>query len=222
MNQQTVVFTETDRKILSSYMTVVDGLGEFFGNSFEIVIYSMENLDESLIKIVNGANSGRNIGSPITDVALSMMTKMVDSPNNNQITYFGKNNRGEQFKSVITAIRGERNRLIGLFCVNFYLDTPLSSFLQNFAPAASVAANSTFSENFVDNAEDFMLSALEEAKRIVYNDLSISSSNKNKEIVAYLYNKGIFNLKDSVISISNRLGISKNTVYMHIRNLTGK
>ena len=42
---------------------------------------------------------------------------------------------------------------------------------------------------------------------------------KNKEIVAILYQKGIFNLKDSVITIANHLGISKNTVYMHIRNM---
>ena len=43
--------------------------------------------------------------------------------------------------------------------------------------------------------------------------------NKNKEIVAILYQKGIFNLKDSVITIANHLGISKNTAYMHIRNM---
>ena len=64
-----------------------------------------------------------------------------------------------------------------------------------------------------------MLNALEEAKKSVYDNLSISSSNKNKEIVAILYQKGIFNLKDSVITIANHLGISKNTVYMHIRNM---
>ena len=67
-----------------------------------------------------------------------------------------------------------------------------------------------------------MLCALEEVKKIVYNDLSISASNKNKEIVSLLYQRGIFNLKDSVITISEQLGISKNTVYMHIRNLNNK
>ncbi len=64
-----------------------------------------------------------------------------------------------------------------------------------------------------------MLHALEDAKKTVYSNLAISSSNKNKEIVALLYQKGIFNLKDSVITIAEHLGISKNTVYMHIRNM---
>lgn len=42
--------------------------------------------------------------------------------------------------------------------------------------------------------------------------------NQNKEIVIRLYDQGIFNLKDSVIKIADRLGISKNTIYLHIRN----
>ena len=33
--------------------------------------------------------------------------------------------------------------------------------------------------------------------------------NQNKEIVIRLYDQGIFNLKDSVIKIADRLGISK-------------
>ena len=108
--------------------------------------------------------------------------------------------------------------MIGLFCVNFFFHTTLSEFLGAFInPSAS--ENDSISEKFVDNAEDLMIGALEEVKRIVYNDLSISSSNKNKEIVSLLYQRGIFNLKDSVITISNHLGISKNTVYMHLRNI---
>ena len=50
-------------------------------------------------------------------------------------------------------------------------------------------------------------------------DSAISSINKNKEIIFRLYQQGIFNLKDAVITIAEALGISKNTVYLHLRNL---
>ena len=46
--------------------------------------------------------------------------------------------------------------------------------------------------------------------------------NKNKEIIAMLNEKGIFNFKDSVVKIADMMGISKNTVYMHIRNIGKK
>ena len=46
-----------------------------------------------------------------------------------------------------------------------------------------------------------------------------SHSNKNKEIIRKLYDKGIFQIKDSVPKIADELNISKNTVYLHLRNL---
>ena len=159
------------------------------------------------------------LGAPITDVALSVLTKLEENKEQKFITYFAKNKRGEQIKSSISAIYGERDRIIGLFCINFFLNTSLFEFVNSFINTDTQENENNISENFVDNAEDLMIGALEEVKKIVYNDLSISSSNKNKEIVYLLYQRGIFNLKDSVITISNHLGISKNTVYMHLRNI---
>ena len=52
-----------------------------------------------------------------------------------------------------------------------------------------------------------------------YEDSSISYSNKNKAIISQLYDRGIFQIKDSVPKIADELGISKNTVYLHLRKL---
>lgn len=48
-------------------------------------------------------------------------------------------------------------------------------------------------------------------------DESVSHLLKNKVIVTMLYHQGIFQFKDAVVKIANILGISKNTVYMHLR-----
>ena len=74
-------------------------------------------------------------------------------------------------------------------------------------------------ENFAESTDDLIETALAEIKSAVLNDLSVSSQNKNKEIILALYHRGIFNIKDSVLKVATLLGISKNTVYMHIRNL---
>ncbi len=220
MKNPTVVLTDLDRLILDNYMITADGVADFWGNSCEVIVHSLESLDASIIKIVNGSHSGRSVGSPITDVALTTLNQLSEDSEKKYFTYFAKNKRGEQMKSSIVAIRGEHGNVIGLFCINFYLNTSFHSLIQSFSETSSNNnSGGSLSETFVDNAEDLMLYALEEAKQIVYNDMTISSSNKNKEIVSLLYSKGIFNLKDSVITISDRLGISKNTVYMHIRNL---
>ena len=56
-------------------------------------------------------------------------------------------------------------------------------------------------------------------KNEIYEDASISYSNKNKAIISQLYDRGIFQIKNSVPKIADELGISKNTVYLHLRNL---
>lgn len=218
MENTITVLTEKDMAILNSYMTVADGIAEFWGENCEVVVHNLARLDASVMKIVNGHLSGRQVGAPISEVTLSFVNKMLANPSLRHLTYFAKNKRGDTFKASISAIEGEKGNIIGLFCVNFYLSVSLFSMLQNFTPAAK-AESENISETFVENAEELMLNALEEAKKSVYDNLAISSSNKNKEIVAILYQKGIFNLKDSVITIANHLGISKNTVYMHIRNM---
>lgn len=218
MENMITILTDQEKAILASYETIADGLADFLGEACEVVIHDLSHLDSSVVKIINGHLSGRQVGAPISEVTLSFLNKMMADPDLHHVTYFAKNKRGESFKASISAIEGEEHVIIGLFCVNFYLNTPLLSFMQTFSPA-SRAETDNISETFVENADELMLNALEDAKKAVYSNLAISSSNKNKEIIALLYQKGIFNLKDSVITIANHLGISKNTVYMHIRNM---
>ena len=107
---------------------------------------------------------------------------MMATPRHESRHLFAKNKRGEAFKASISAIRGEKHQIIGLFCINYYLNTPLLSFMQTFTPITKTESEN-ISETFVENTEELMLNALEDAKKTVYSNLTISSSNKNKEII---------------------------------------
>ncbi len=65
------------------------------------------------------------------------------------------------------------------------------------------------SEHFSDNIDELITTSLTKVKQAVESDPNVSHLNQNKEIVIRLYDQGIFNLKDSVIKIADRLGISK-------------
>ena len=60
---------------------------------------------------------------------------------------------------------------------------------------------------------------VEQIRKEVIEDKEITSVNRNKEIIQRLYQKGVYNMKDAVIRTAELLGISKNTVYMHLRNI---
>ncbi len=214
MHSSNVILSEKDFLILNSYKTTAQGLADYLGSGYEIVLHSLEDFNHSVVEIINGHHTGRKVGAPITDLALSMLSKINESPGSDYISYFSTNKNGEPLKSTTIVIRGEKGNPIGLLCINFYLNTPLSTLISNFTATAPMQK-----ESFSENVEDLFDQSLEEAKQKVYGDESISASNKNKEIIHILYQKGVFNLKDSVVTIAKMLGISKNTVYMHLRNL---
>ncbi|MEG0751163.1 MAG: PAS domain-containing protein [Oscillospiraceae bacterium] len=214
-----IIFSDTDRLILESFKCVIDGLSEYLGEGYEIVLHSLESLDHSVVKIVNGHHTGRKEGAPITNLALSMLTQITGGEGNNSYSaYEAVNNKGEPLRSTTILVRGEYDRVIGLLCINFYLNTPLSHILSTFmGQASSVPTENHLNEDFSENVDDMINKAIEQAHEAVDKDRSILPSNKNREIVQRLNNWGIFRIKDAVSKVADNMGISKNTVYLHLR-----
>ena len=217
MRAKEIVLTEVDQQILESYRCFAEGLSHYLGKSCEIILHSLENFDHSAIKVINGYHTGRKEGAPITNLALSMLSRIQEEREIIQdIPYFTKNNKGEPMKSTTITIRGERGRIIGLMCINFYLNTALFDVLSDLSPQAG---QSSYVENFAGTSNEWILETVDKIKKEVFHAPSIASPNKNKEIVKRLNDEGIFNLKDSVITAAEALNISKNTIYLHLRNL---
>lgn len=215
MEKRNITLTPAERQILASYSRFIEGLSDYLGSGVEIVLHSLENLDRSVIKIINGHYTGRTEGAPITNLALTMLSKICEDGTSSYVTYFGKNNRGEPIKSSTIAIYGEDRRVIGLVCMNLYLNIPLSTVLSEICPGNSVPAP----ENFATNVHDTIEEAVCAAQDAVDHDGQTGANARNKAIIALLDEQGIFHLKDAVMIVAKLLHISKNTVYLHLRNL---
>lgn len=216
-----IQLTYVDKIILDSYCQMLDGMSKYLGDGYEIVLHSLEDCSHSAIKVINGFHTGRKEGAPITDLALSMLDKIQKQEGQSQdITYFSKNKKGEPLKSATIAIKGENQRIIGLLCINFYLNTPLADFLNAFVKddLAEISFPANL-ENFSSNSQELVEEIVKQIRQEVYNDTSISLQKKNKEIIQRLYVKGIYNMKDAVLKTAQILNMSKNTVYLHLRNL---
>lgn len=85
-----LVLTKTDRIILESYKVVLDGLSKYLGDGYELILHSLEDLEHSVIKIINGHYTGRVEGAPITDLALSMLNKIKEKKEPQPLSYFNK------------------------------------------------------------------------------------------------------------------------------------
>lgn len=208
--------TETDRTILASYSNVLEGLATYLGEGFEFVLHSLENYEESAIKVVNGFHTGRSEGCPITEMALQMLDKINQEQNEGYQTYFSKNRKGDPLKSTTIAIYGENGNTIGLLCINFYLKTPMVDFVQTMFQNP----HSTFQDEvFLQQGDNYIEDTVNHAVHTVDKLSHVAPSMRNKEIIALLKKQGVFQLKDAVIRVAALLDISKNTVYLHLRTL---
>ncbi|MCI9194169.1 MAG: hypothetical protein HFF14_01175 [Angelakisella sp.] len=212
-----MVLTPADRLVLEAYGNLLDGLAQYLGNGYEIVLHSLEDLERSVVKIVNGHHTGRTVGAPITDLALSMLARITQQEGAPAISYFTQNRKGEPLKAATIAIQGENRRIIGLLCINFYLNTPFAQVLAAFTPpaAAPVRVIETFGENTAELVEE----AVARTRLQVDTQAAIPVSMKNRQVVAILYRQGIFNIKNAVDLVAAAMGISKNTVYLHLRHI---
>ena len=213
-----VKLTKNDRLILESYKPVIRNLAAYFSTPYEFVLHSLEDYDHSVIEIVNGEHTGRTVGAPITDLALKMLDRINDGDGNQDaIIYFSHNRKGEPLKSTTIAIRGDHSKVIGLLCINMYLNSSFSEVISSFVPGGTLLSLD-MREDFTQKPENLIRAAYENEKESVLADDTILPSNKNKVIIEHLYDKGVFRFKDSVVVLENMMGTSKNTIYMHIRN----
>lgn len=218
MQSGNIKLTATDRIILNSYRCFLDGLADYLGTGFEYVLHSLEDCENSVIKIINGHHTGRKLGAPITDLALNMLNKIQDENLDGYISYESKNKKGNLLYSTTISVYGEQHRIIGLICINYHVDTPLSETFPVFK-MLDKSSSTIINENFAVDVDALIEQAYNEASHQVMSDESISANLKNKEIVYLLYNQGIFRMKDAVIKVAKVMDVSKNTVYMHLRGM---
>jgi predicted transcriptional regulator YheO len=215
-----IILSEADKLVLTAMKVIMKGLSAYLGDGCEIVLHSLENPHSSAIEVINGHHSNRSIGAPITDLALEMLENIEKSGQKKPLTYFTQVSSGATVKCVTIPILGENERIIGLMCVNFYMDLNMRDFLSVFMPDPYEDPEHPFLiETFTQNVDDLIIDSVKTIQSEIMLDENISLVNKNKEIITRLEEKGIFNIKDSVLKIAEILGISKNTVYLHLRNL---
>ncbi|MEA4912888.1 MAG: PAS domain-containing protein [Oscillospiraceae bacterium] len=218
-----VAFSDTDRAVLNSYVSIIDGLSVYLGEGFEIVLHSLENLDHSVIKIVNGNHTNRSAGAPITNLALSMLNEITSGKGNySYASYRAVNSEGEPLRSTTMLIHGEHGHIIGMLCINFYINTPLSQLLALLGGQSEVYQESFINEDFSGNVDDMLTRSVRQASAAIDANRTVLPANRNREIIYLLHSWGVFQIKDAVVKVASTMGISKNTVYLHLRHIKGK
>ncbi|MDN3701830.1 transcriptional regulator [Vibrio artabrorum] len=216
MNVKQVRFTDEDREYLNNYFRLADTIADLIGPYCEVVIHSFESLENSVVKIVNGHHTGREIGSPITDLGLRMWSAFEKTGEVSPKSYFTNATDGSLLKSTTCVLAGPQQKPIGMLCINMNLSFPFPEIVKTLMPQCNLS-QTIVSETFSNNANDVIKQALIAVTQEVDQDETISCKGRNKAIIRCLFDNGVFELKETTTQVSEQLGISRQAVYKFIR-----
>jgi predicted transcriptional regulator YheO len=207
-----------DKSILDSLKTVTKGIAEIFGSKCEVVLHSLEDPAHSIIDIENGYITGREIGSPLTDLAMEVLEKSMSLENDVIGSYYVKTDDGRPLKSVTVLIRGISGKPIAFMCINIDLTVTLLDIVKEFSPVDDKLSSMSMIERFPSNLDDLVQKSLDAAMTGVSSLREVSPSDINRMVVSELYRRGIFNVKGAIDVVAKQIGISRYTVYNYIRD----
>ena len=118
MKSPEVQFTPEDRLILDSYCQMLDGLAQYLGTGYELVLHSLEDLEHSAIRVMN-SHTGRSEGAPITELALTMLGRIHAQTQGDTVCYSSTNRDGKPLRS-----SGAVNSESSGYCVSIFIWTP--------------------------------------------------------------------------------------------------
>ncbi|HDQ13271.1 MAG TPA: hypothetical protein ENN41_00450 [Sediminispirochaeta sp.] len=204
-----------DRHLLDTVGSIARAIARQFGEYCEVVVHSLEDFERSIIEIENGEITGRQVGGPVTDFALSLLEKEDDSTVHGP--YFSKTDTGRHLKSTTTVINNKQREAVGFLCINFDISAPFAPLMESLL--SGLGGGQMVTEHFPLTAKDLVEGSFREALQEVSQMTGVSPTQKNKMVVEELYKRGVFHVKNGIDIVAEKLGISRYTIYNYIREV---
>ena len=217
---------DTTNALLRQYVKLTEFLGAALGPDYEVALHDLTDKNRSIIAIANGYISGREIGAPLTNMALSVLKDESYEWQDYRLHYSGVSAAGNALRSSTMFIK-EDGKLIGMLCINFD-DSRFQSFAQQVLtlchPNQFVQALEQPPEGEHDSRpETFRNSTEAVAQDAIAHELErlgVSAKRLTSEerllIIAALEESGIFLLKGAVKDVAAGLGCSQASVYRYL------
>lgn len=206
---------------LKPFLPLVDFLAVVLGKDTEIVLHDVLDIDKSIIAIGNNHISGREVGSPATNLVLKIL-KDGNAENMHSLTnYKGLSTTGKKLRSSTFFIRDDTQKIIGLLCINIddeklvqfrdYLDSVLQT------PKQSDKADPV--ERFSRTVDVLAYDSIENVIEAYGVPPDRMSQSEKIEIIKKLNEGGVFLLKGTVTKVASRLNVSEATVYRYLNGI---
>lgn len=218
--------------LLSYYIKVTEFLGRALGPDYEVALHDLTDKNRSIIAIANNHVSGREVGAPLTNVALKVLKDKSYDRMDYMLHYPGVSATGKSLRSSTLFIK-DGGELVGMLCINFddsRYRAVSEQILQLCHPDSFVETSFQFDEGRMEDirqdtaaTERFHNSIRGVAGDAVSRELSRLgltadrlTADERIGIIAALEPQGIFLLKGAVKEVADTLQCSQATIYRYL------
>lgn len=207
--------------ILECLKPVVYFLGAALGNNCEVVLHDLSQPERSVIAIANGHITGRQVGSPVTDLVLRLLRRG-GMKQDALLNYETRTRDGRKLRSSTLFIRDNESRIIGAMCINWDLTGFLAakSVIDALCHVTKIdsygeALSERFEVDIMQVLNDLVRDAIDRAGKPVPH----MTKDDKIQVVKHLDEKGAFLIKGALDQIAAMLGVSRYTVYNYLEEL---
>ena len=224
-------------EILQGYVKLTEFLGHILGPDYEVVFHDLTDPNHSIIAIVNGHISGRKVGAPLTNVALSVLKDKGYENKDYRVNDYGLSASGKGLRSNTLFIKHE-GKLIGMLCINFddsrykavseqvmalahpqnFLDNILNKNTEKTSKTNSAISNE-ITEKYNSSSEGVAADAIQKELEKLGVSANRLTAEERMKVIAELEKQGIFLLKGVVKDVAIGLRCSQASVYRYMSQL---
>ena len=205
----------------TSYIHLVPFLGSILGEQSEVILYSFEDLDHSIIALHNGHVSGKELGDPVTSFALSKLKDKGKAGPPYYLNYLSLSKTNIQLRSNSLFILDRQGNPKGMLSIN----TDVSKYQQAAELLQQLAFLPTHIEEksnlddaarLITSPKEMILSIVDEVTLTLGVSADRLTATEKVEIVRRLNEEGFFLMKGAVALTASVLGSSEATIYRYL------
>jgi predicted transcriptional regulator YheO len=206
------------KSIFSNLEKVADSIVALFGKNCEACIHDLTSLQNSLVYIT-GDVTRRQLGAPATDLLIRRLQKNPINPEDIH-NYKTITNDGRSLKSSTTFIKDDSGQPVAAFCINFDT-TEFYNASQALIPLLNLASSEPpdNNETFTHSVEETIEAVFAQGVGEVGKHPATMNVDEKTQLITYLEENGMFQLKGSVEEVGHLMGVTKFTVYNYLKKI---
>ncbi|KVP17513.1 DNA-binding protein [Burkholderia ubonensis] len=200
--------TGEQQVILEQVKQIAAGLGETLAPFTEVVVHDLRSPKHAILAIHNNL-SGREIGDPATELGLARIAD--DSYPQVLANYANRFSDGRQAKSTSIGIKDSEGHYFAALCLN--VDVTLFRSIATLLEQFSVPSSEVVKESLDPSTADSLRERIDRFAVSLATTPQALRTDQRRALMQALKEEGYLDLRRSMETIAQHLGVSRATVY---------